>query len=376
MKSKYTPSEWEKIVAEYKRTHKAKAITEKYGISKTTLYNWAVKIVYKKRFSSKQNYTNKDIYLLERKLNMLELENNIFKDSGCGTKSSIDEKYDAVNKLKDKYSVHNLCKTLQLSKGTYYNRVLRAPIVKKHDVEDATYSEIIKKYFDLSKKRFGPVKIHSILKKEGYAIGRKRISNLMKEINLVPKLSLSPLPHAHRNFKYRVNRLGHTFNTKSPKKVWVSDITSVFVETIEHKITTIIDLYSRKVIAHNVSIKTPTSLLIKLFDKAFKERGCPENLTFHSDQGCQYTFYIFRRHLKDLKVTQSFSNPGCPTDNAAAEAFFSCMKKEDIAHNIYNSTEELEKIVDDYIDFFNNFRPHRKLKNLTPVAFEQKFIEK
>lgn len=39
MKSKYTPSEWEKIVAEYKRTHKAKAITEKYGISKTTLYN-------------------------------------------------------------------------------------------------------------------------------------------------------------------------------------------------------------------------------------------------------------------------------------------------------------------------------------------------
>lgn len=52
------------------------------------------------------------------------------------------------------------------------------------------------------------------------------------------------------------------------------------------------------------------------------------------------------------------------------------MKKEDIAHNIYNSTEELEKIVDDYIDFFNNVRPLRKLKNLTPVAFEQKFIEK
>ena len=90
MKSKYTLPEWEKIVDEYKRTHKVKAITEKYGISKSTLYDWAVKAIYKKRFSSKQNYTNKDIYLLERKLNMLELDNIIFKDSGCGTKSSID----------------------------------------------------------------------------------------------------------------------------------------------------------------------------------------------------------------------------------------------------------------------------------------------
>lgn len=198
---------------------------------------------------------------------MLELENNIFKNSTCETKSSIDEKYDAINKLKDKYSIHNLCKTLQLSKGTYYNRVLRATIVKKHDVEDAIYSKVIKKYFDLSKKRFGSVKIHSILKK-CYTIGRERISNLMKEMNLVPKLSLKPLPHAHRNFKYRVNRLGHTFNTKSPNKVWVSDITSVFVGTIEHKITTIIDLDSRKVIAHNVSIKIPTSLLIKLLKNA------------------------------------------------------------------------------------------------------------
>lgn len=50
----------EKIVDEYKRIHRLKAITEKYGISKSALYDWAIKVIYKKRFSSKKKYTNKD----------------------------------------------------------------------------------------------------------------------------------------------------------------------------------------------------------------------------------------------------------------------------------------------------------------------------
>ena len=69
----------------------------------------------------------------------------------------------------------------------------------------------------------------------------------------------------------------------------------------------------------------------KTFDKAFNLRGCPDNLTFHSDQGVQYTAYKFRKHLYDLGVKQSFSNPGFPLDNAVAEAFFSIMKREELS---------------------------------------------
>lgn len=375
MKSKYSTVEWEEIIAEYKRTHAVKEITEKFNISKSTLYEWCTKLIKIKRKYSKQQYSNADIYLMERKIRLLENENNIFKESGCGTSSSIDEKFEAVNKLKDKYSVHEICKTLQLSKGTYYNRTLRAPTIKQHDIEDEQFSILIKKCFEMSKQRFGPIKIHAILKKEGYSISKERIYRLMKKMELIPKLALRPLPHAHKNYKYRVNRLRRIFDQSAPNKTWVSDITYVFAGNKMYGITVIIDLFSRKIIAHAVSLYTPASLVIRLFDNAFRERGNPQNLTFHSDQGTQYTSFQFRHHLKNLKVTQSFSNPGCPVDNAVAEGFFSCMKKEEIAHNVYNTAEELKIVVDDYINFYNNIRPHRKLGNVPPVEYELKFAE-
>ena len=98
-------------------------------------------------------------------------------------------------------------------------------------------------------------------------------------------------------------------------------------------------------------------------------------MTFHSDQGTQYTAYEFRRHLRKLGVKQSFSNPGSPLDNAVAESFFSIMKREELSHNFYTSKEELENTVSEYIDFFNNMRPHKKLGNKSPNQFEIEYLQ-
>ena len=94
---------------------------------------------------------------------------------------------------------------------------------------------------------------------------------------------------------------------------------------------------------------------------------------FHSDQGSQYTSYDFRRHLRNLKVTQSFSAPGVPYDNSIAEAFFASLKKEELHRRVYDTLDELEISVSDYIDFFNNERPHQRLSMRTPVQVEKDF---
>ncbi len=98
------------------------------------------------------------------------------------------------------------------------------------------------------------------------------------------------------------------------------------------------------------------------FAKAYADRNNPENLTLHSDQGCQYTSYVFRKYLRDLNVKQSYSFPGSPLDNAVAESFNSIMKREELSYNLYTSKAQVEQAVNEYIDFFNNYRPHRKLK--------------
>ena len=117
------------------------------------------------------------------------------------------------------------------------------------------------------------------------------------------------------------------FKTYAPNQIWVSDITQFMVKGIYYYICVVIDLFSRKVIAYNVSTCSSTRLVSSTFKKAFSARGCPESLIFHSDQGSQYTSRTFRSLLANNNVIQSFSNPGTPTDNAVAESFFANLKK-------------------------------------------------
>ena len=97
----------------------------------------------------------------------------------------------------------------------------------------------------------------------------------------------------------------------------------------------IIDLFSRKAIAHKISANNDTALVLETFKIAYNERDKPQGLLFHSDQGTQYSAYEFRKCLRDWGVKQSFSNPGTPYDNAVAESFFSMMKQEELSHNYF-----------------------------------------
>ena len=110
------------------------------------------------------------------------------------------------------------------------------------------------------------------------------------------------------------------------------------------------------------------------FGKAFDSRNRPEGLMFHSDQGFQYTAFELRKYLRELKVNQSFSNAGTPLDNAVAESFFACMKREELSHNFYDTGEQLERDVSEFVHYFNCERPHQKLGFRTPEQVEKEYL--
>jgi transposase InsO family protein len=128
------------------------------------------------------------------------------------------------------------------------------------------------------------------------------------------------------------------------------------------------------VIAFNISAEIDASIVLKTFKKAYKSRNKPKELLFHSDQGCQYTAYDFKKYLRTSGVKQSFSTLGSPYDNAVAESFFASMKKEEIYRHIYETKEELIDSVKEYIEFFNYERPHQKLGYRTPSQFESDYL--
>ena len=132
----------------------------------------------------------------------------------------------------------------------------------------------------------------------------------------------------------------------------------------------IIDLFSRKVIAHRISRSASTRLVTTTFRAAYAERGMPKNLTFHSDRGGQYISDAFSKLLQQFGVKQSFSATARPHDNAVAEAFFATFKKEEAYRREYTSERHFRQSVDEYICFYNEVRPHATLKYKTPQAFE------
>ena len=169
------------------------------------------------------------------------------------------------------------------------------------------------------------------------------------------------------------NQLMRQFEQTAPNLVWVSDITFVKVGKQYYFVCVVLDLFSRMVLSYGVSDSIDTTLVMKTFDGAYAKRTATSDLMFHSDQGVQYTSYVFREYLRELHIKQSFSAPGNPYDNAVCESFFKTMKKEAIYHHVYETMDELCATLENYITFYNEKRPHRALNMLTPLEKEREY---
>jgi transposase InsO family protein len=372
MPKSISEKEKQRLVSLVKNGKSVAEVCEHASVSRSALYRWMSMFALRKRWAVQCEIDLNHVYKLERRLATLEEENAIFRKSGCGTKASNAEKVAAVKALKGQFTEHAICRTLDLSKATYY-RMLE-PRETWFSKKNEELRPAIKRIFEESKERFGGAKIAARLRAEGVIVSQKHASKLMKEMGLVCKASrLRTYNSTNRKGRFFPNRLLRKFTVDAPNLIWVSDITFVMVGNDMAAICAILDLYARRVVAYEISMSADTELVMKTFRNAFEQRKPSSKLLFHSDLGVQYTSFEFRKLLRESNVKQSFSNPGCPYDNAVSEGFFSIMKREELSHNWYSSIEELRSTVDEYIHFFNMQRPFRRLGNLTPEQYEKRY---
>lgn len=344
-------------------------ICSRFGMARSTLLLWL-----KESRPDKRGQIPREIYLMQKELDRLRLENQIFRESGCSPLSPLHIRIETIKRLSENYSIHMLCRILQVQRSTYYHHMLRSPEKTQLQIEDEQLRPIIKEIFKKSGQRFGARKIRVKLTEMGHTISKRRILRLMKELNLSAKGRQPRLNSANdRQYQYCPNKLKRNFLTDFPNKIWISDITYAKVGMDFLYLCVIIDLYSRKVIGYEISETIDTALVMAAFHDALAHRDCLPGLIFHSDQGTQYTSYEFRSYLRELGILQSFSAPGSPYDNAVAESFFASIKKEDFRRNYYTTENEFRKAVGAYIDFYNSYRPHQSLGFLTPDQAEEQY---
>ena len=237
------------------------------------------------------------------------------------------EKLKAAEELVGRFSLHSICTYLDLPRGTYYNYIKNKNKVKVEDLKDEFFKPLIRQAFEKSGERMTAAQIRHRLRRDGHEIGCKRIKRLMKEMELIPysqrqvQFDYTPSAYGKRN------KLRRQFNQTDPNKVWASDFTYICIGGTKYYLCVVLDLFSRKVLAYNLSDTCDAALVMNPAKEAFKLRGRPKGLMFHSDLGIQYTAYSFYKMLQDESIVQSFSRPGNPLDNAVSESFFATYKK-------------------------------------------------
>ena len=169
------------------------------------------------------------------------------------------------------------------------------------------------------------------------------------------------------------NLLKQDFKVAGTNLTWVSDFTYIPTDEGWLYLCTFIDLFSRRVVGWAVSKTIDRQLAIAAFKKAVANRHPGKNLVIHTDRGCQYSSWDFRREVAAIGGIQSMSRPGTPYDNACAETFFKTLKTECIDCIRFNTLKEAEDEIAAYILFYNRRRIHQSLGYLTPADFERLF---
>ena len=286
------------LVARYRAGESVAEICADSGVARSTFYTW-IKPYTVAMTDSGHAVSQQAFIKTKQKLQKLEQKIEILQRVNCTVSAPLQEKLQELAKLHGQYSVHALCEALCVSRGTFYNHIFRRKEVTAYDKRRAEMKEHIQAAFDESQQRFGANKIAAVLADCGVRTSPKYVAELMREMGLqsVSIYSKRDYQKSERLAK-KQNMLQQQFKVDEPNRVWVSDITCFKVNGKYLYICVILDLFSRKVVAHRVSPKNSTYLVTSTFRQAYRNRNEPQQLIFHSDQGPQYTSNTFRKLLR------------------------------------------------------------------------------
>lgn len=368
----YTETERKKIYELWQTNQPVSRITELTEASRSTVYRTIKGYELK---GNSESILRKYVSKLESKIRRLEQKLEVIKKAGCSPNAPLREKLVALETLYGKYSVHLLCETMDVSRGTFYNHLLRN---KRDNTWYAKQREIlsveIKRVYDESNQVFGAGKITAVLKERGYNTCEETVRRLMKDMGLVSIRQRAKALYEQEKRRVPNNVLNQQFTVKRPNSVWVSDVTCYkFGDKIFH-ICAILDLYARRVVGCRVGLSNNTKLVKRTFKEAYENRK-PERLLLHTDRGSNYSSYTFNSYLKSIGVTHSFSRAYVPYDNSVMESFFSNMKREELYRRKYRSEREIHKSITDYVNFYNDKRPHISNGYKTPTAKEELYFK-
>ena len=176
----------------------------------------------------------------------------------------------------------------------------------------------------------------------------------------------------HRTFN---NLLSRQFKQEIPGNVLCTDISYLYYGAGRKAYLSVIkDIASKEVLSWKVSNNLSMGFVLETVDLLKNMDILNSNTIIHSDQGFHYTNPNYIKKVKDMKLIQSMSRKGNCIDNSPIESFFGHLK-DDVDYRKTKTFEELEKEINNYMEYYNNKRYQWDIKKMTPVQYRNHLLE-
>ena len=224
--------------------------------------------------------------------------------------------------------------------------------------------------------RLGTRKLYFLLKPKlkqlGIKIGRDGLFDYLRENNLLvkPKRSYTKTTYSRHWMKKHPNLL-QDLEVKRPEQVFVSDITYVESDEGVHYLSLVTDASSRKIMGHELSHEMKASDIVKALEHAVSNRQTALPLLHHSDRGSQYCSALYQKALNKHQIKPSMTDGYDCYQNALAERINGILKQEFLIYRC-KTFDDLQTLVKESIDVYNQLRPHLSLGMKTPNEVHKK----
>lgn len=257
-----------------------------------------------------------------------------------------------------------------MSKSGYYRWLQRADEQPK---DYAAYL-LVKEIFDKGKGKYGWRQVKMQLhRKKKVVMNHKKVIRLMRKYHLIAKIrqknpykAIMKKTAQHTTFE---NKLDRQFNPAMPFKVFCTDITYVPFNHRFAYLSVVKDIATGEVMAWCLLPHITMPLVLE----TLKGLQPYQQAMIHSDQGFHYTNPQYIAKVKALAMTQSMSRKGNCIDNAPIESFFGHLK-DDVDYKSSKTFEQLYRLIEKYIQYYNHERAQWDRNKMTPVEYRSHLL--
>ena len=250
--------------------------------------------------------------------------------------------------------IRRACGLLQLPRASWYYRA--------HRREDTALRRRLRELAQ-ARPRFGYLRLHVLLRREGWRINKKRVHRLDREEGVTVRLAR------------RRKRASHLRVVPPPPQQanerWSMDfVADTLLDGRRFRALTVVDNWSRHSPLIEVDVTLTGARVVTALERVAKQRGYPRMITV--DNGSEFASKALDAWAYAHRVKLDFIRPGKPVENAVIERFNGRFRDECLNALVFISLHDARQKIEAWRIDYNEHRPHSALGDLTPREFVER----